>query len=51
MQSSTSTKGDKIQEYVSLLIGLYKDNGSVSCVAIYFFFIWPVYLAKDMGMQ
>ena len=34
------------KEYVSLLIGLYKDNGSVSRVAIYFFFIWPVYLTR-----
>ena len=25
---------NKIKEYVSLLIGLYKDNGSVSCVVI-----------------
>ncbi len=27
------------EEYVSLLIGLHKNNGSVSCVVIYFIFI------------
>ena len=37
------------KEYVSLLIGLYKNNGSVSCVVIYFFFLRPV-TEKDMGM-
>ena len=39
------------QEYVSLLIGLYKNNGSVSCVVIYFFFIRPVYLTRTQLVE
>ena len=35
-----------IKEYVSLLIGLYKDHVSVSCVVIYFLLIRSVYLLR-----
>ena len=33
------------KEYVASIIGLYKNNGAVSCVAIHFLFIWSLYLA------
>ena len=41
------------KEYVSLLIGLYKDNGSVSCVGINFLLIRLLYLlrAQLLGSQ
>ncbi len=31
------------KEYVASLIGLYKNNGAVSCVTINFLFIWSLY--------
>ena len=34
------------KEYVSLLIGLYKNNGSVSCVGINFLLIRSLYLPR-----
>ncbi len=34
------------KEYVASLIGLYKNNGAVSCVGINFLLIWPLYLAR-----
>ena len=34
-----------VKEYVSLIIGLYKNNGSVRNVAIRFLFIYPLYPA------
>ncbi len=34
------------KEYVASLIGLYKNSGAVSCVAIIFLLIWPLYLSK-----
>ena len=34
------------KEYVSLLIGLYKDNGSVPCVGINFLLIRSLYLLR-----
>ena len=40
-----------LKEYVSLLIGLYKNDGSVSCVVIYFFFLRPVYLARTQLVE
>ncbi len=33
------------KEYVASLIGLYKNSGAVSCVAINFLLIWSLYLA------
>ncbi len=40
-----------LKEYVSLLIGLYKNDGSVSCVVIYFFFLRPVYLTRTQLVE
>ncbi len=37
---------EKIKEYVASLIGLYKNNGAVSCVAINFLLTWPLYLSR-----
>ncbi len=41
------------KEYVSLLISLYKDNGSVSCVGINFLLIRSLYLLRTqlLGAQ
>ncbi len=38
------------KEYVSLIIGLYKNNGSVSHVASRFLFIYPLYPAITQGV-
>ncbi len=34
------------KEYVSLIIGLYKNNGSVLHVAIRLLYFWPLYPAR-----
>ena len=33
------------KEYVASLIGLYKNSGAVSCVAVIYFLNWSLYLA------
>ena len=38
---------ETLQEYVSLLIGLYKNNGSVSCVGINFLLVSSLYMLRD----
>ncbi len=41
---------EDLKEYVSLLIGLYKDHVSVSCVFIYFLLIVSLYLARTQPL-
>ena len=38
------------EEYVSIIIGLYKNNGSVRDVAIRFLLIYPLYPANTQAV-
>ncbi len=38
------------KEYVASLIGLYKNNGAVSCVGINFHSIGPLYNARTLWL-
>ena len=42
----TLTRNKVAKEYVASLIGLYKNNGAVSCVGINFHLIGPLYHAR-----
>ncbi len=48
--SHTSLQLTDFQEYVASLIGLYKNNGAVSCVGNYFPFIQPAHPGVSQGV-
>ena len=47
MDPNLDSKGGMVgKEYVASLIGLYKNNGAVSCVGINFLILQSLYLAR-----